>query len=81
MDKAYEWCYTDRVVFNSSRKNRSKTGGVSYGACEASFEAKASEESRTDVGTRRVVVIAGGRSIRGNRWAGCGYANEDRTES
>jgi hypothetical protein len=56
-------------------------GGRYYGAREASFEAKASEESRTGVGSRWVVV-AGGRRIRGNRWAGCGYTDaEDSTES
>ena len=52
-------------------------GGLRYVAREASFEAKASEQSPTGVGGRRVVVVAGERRIRGNRWAGSGYADAE----
>jgi hypothetical protein len=45
-------------------------GGVDYAAHEASLEAKASEGSRTDSGSRRRVFVASGRFIRSNRCAG-----------
>jgi hypothetical protein len=41
-------------------------GGLYYGAREASFEAKASEDSLAGVGGRRGVFVTGGRCIRGN---------------
>jgi hypothetical protein len=55
--------------------------GLYHVAHEASFEAKASEESRPGVGSRRVIVVAGERRIRGDHWAGSGYADaEHRSE-
>ena len=42
--------------------------------CEASFETKGWDESRTGIGCRRVVSIAGGGRIRNDRWAGSRYA-------
>src|SRR5262245_979022 len=47
-------------------------GGLDYAAYEACFEAKISEGSRTGGGSRRRVLVAGGRRIRGNRCAGRG---------
>jgi hypothetical protein len=41
-------------------------GGLYYGAREASFEAKASEDSLTGIGGRRGVFVAGGQCIRGS---------------
>jgi len=45
-----------------------------HATCEASFETKGWNESRTGVGCRRVVSIAGGGRIRNDRWAGSRYA-------
>src|SRR5262249_59036823 len=47
-------------------------GGHDYAADEACFEAKISKGSRTGSGSRRRVVVAGGRRIRRNRCAGRG---------
>src|SRR6516225_8199850 len=47
-------------------------GGVDYAAHEACFEAKTSEGSRTGGGSRRRVLVACERRIRGNRCSGRG---------
>ena len=49
-------------------------GGVCYVAREASFEAKAQEQSPASVGGRRVVVFAGERGI---RWANGEFADAE----
>jgi hypothetical protein len=41
-------------------------GGLYYGAREATFEAKASEDSLTGIGGRRDVFVAGRRGSRIN---------------
>ena len=57
-------------------------GRLYHVAREASFEAKAQGQSRTGVGRRWVVVVAGERSIRSNQSVDGGYADaEHRSES
>jgi hypothetical protein len=51
----------------------SSVGGLYYGAREASFEAKASEDGLAGVGGRRRVFVTGGQCIRGNYRSGNGY--------
>jgi hypothetical protein len=53
-------------------------GGLHHVAREASFKAKASEQSLTGIGGRRVIVVAGERRIRDPRWAGSGYVDAER---
>ena len=64
--KAYPAASGDRRTFAG------RHGGLDYATDEAGFEAKAPEGSRTGVGSRRRVFVAGGRRIRSNR-AGSGY--------
>ena len=58
-------------------------GGLDYATCEASFEAKAPDQSRTGVGGRGVVFIANRGRIFNDRRSGSGYADdsEQRTGS
>jgi len=54
--------------------NNGGVGGLYYGAREANFEAKASEDGLAGVGGRRRVVVAGGQCIRGRYWSSNGYS-------
>src|SRR6516162_10220526 len=51
-------------------------GGHKYATCEATFEAKAADESRAGAGGRRVVFIANRGRIRSDRRAAGGYADD-----
>jgi hypothetical protein len=50
---------------------------LSYATCEASFEAKSSDEGRSGVGCRRPVSITSGGRIRSDQWVGGGYADDE----
>jgi hypothetical protein len=52
-------------------------GGLDHVAHEESFKAQESSMRRAVVGSRRVVVVAGERRIRGTQWAGNGYADAE----
>jgi hypothetical protein len=69
LPKAHERCYGH--MFHPSNIRRCKEG-FDHGAREASVEAKASEDSLTGLGGGRGIVVAGGRSVRGNWWSGNG---------
>ena len=66
-----------------AEKFATRHGGLDYATSEASFEAKAPDQSRTGVGGRRVVFIANGGGICNDRWSGSRYADdsEQRTGS
>jgi hypothetical protein len=51
-------------------------GGLDYATCEASFEAKGWDKSRTGVGRRGFVPITSGGRIRNNRRNAGGYADD-----
>jgi len=62
--------------FGRPRTFAGRHGGLNYATDEAGFEAKAPEGSRTGVGSRWRVFVAGERRIGGNRRFGDGHAVE-----